>query len=460
VSSNNAKSPPQSLYTTCALLISYGVPLLEHLLPHLQIHLPSVLSEYEQKKKDEVTRIRKIGVVSLNASATLSTNPEVAVQNQVDDGGLKGESATVDQVMVGGSSILSGSASRVNRQYLNLLLACLESNIPWDDIFYILGPYEDDDISIKTMENMLEACCGIYPPIGKGLCNCIEAMVNDLYNERMKLRSDLDQVHHLNIADTKDTITGDECIQGQLSFSSFRRKNNLSVHATLSDMAKALFRPLRCVVATGSIALNPILYSKILRMVDSFLIHGDGSDLDFDEYTNYLFEAFLVPSLCLFPFNTAISAELWSVLSALSSYPIRYRFYGSLRTSGLEKEALKGNVIRKPLAQVESEVESGREIRYRLRRVSMENVREMGRQIAKIANTNPLVVFTAILNQIESYDNLIFLMVDTFEFLTPYSLDVLGYCILSSLGGGDVKLSRTKTKGTNRRIIPFILRSV
>jgi THO complex subunit 2 len=172
------------------------------------------------------------------------------------------------------------------------------------------------------------------------------------------------------------------------------------------------------------------------------------TEMAFDQDTSYLFESFLVPSICLFPFNTAVSAELWSVLSAISSYPIRYSLYGSIRSSGLEKEALrKVGAVRKPLLQIESEVESGREVRYRLRRVSMENVREVGKQIAKVANTNPLVVFTAILNQIESYDNLISLMVDTFEFLTSYSLDVLGYCLLTFLGGGDAKLSRTKTKG-------------
>jgi hypothetical protein len=41
-----------------------------------------------------------------------------------------------------------------------------------------------------------------------------------------------------------------------------------------------------------------------------------------------------------------------------------------------------------------------------------------------------------ILGKIESYDNMILMMVDTFQFVTELGLDVMGYCLLVSLGGG------------------------
>ena len=64
-----------------------------------------------------------------------------------------------------------------------------------------------------------------------------------------------------------------------------------------------------------------------------------------------------------------------------------------------------------------------------------------------MAHNNPLVVFTLMLNQIESYDNLILMMVDTFKFMSVLSLDVMGYCLLVSLGGEGEKRSKLKGKG-------------
>ncbi|KAI2496519.1 Transcription factor/nuclear export subunit protein 2 [Fragilaria crotonensis] len=74
----------------------------------------------------------------------------------------------------------------------------------------------------------------------------------------------------------------------------------------------------------------------------------------------------------------------------------------------------------------------------------------MGRQVSKVTHSNPLVVFSTILGQIESYDNLIQMMVETIRLVTPLSLDVLGYCVLTRLSGvGGVNRSRLKDDGVN-----------
>jgi Transcription- and export-related complex subunit. len=99
----------------------------------------------------------------------------------------------------------------------------------------------------------------------------------------------------------------------------------------------------------------------------------------------------------------------------------------------------------KPLAQIESEVTTGISTKYLLKRMSKDNIRDMGKQVSKVAHNNPLVVFTLMLNQIESYDNLILIMVDTFKFMSVLSLDVMGYCLLVSLGGEGE--TRDKLKG-------------
>jgi THO complex subunit 2 len=136
----------------------------------------------------------------------------------------------------------------------------------------------------------------------------------------------------------------------------------------------------------------------------------------------------------------------------LLPYQIRYALYNSSRKLGLEKAALRSmSRPPKPLLQIESEVNTSISTKFIFKRMSKENVKDMGRQLARVAHNNPMVVFTLMLNQIESYDNLIEMMVDSFKYMGLLSLDVMGYCLLVSLGGeGEV---RDKVKGKSEVVI-------
>ena len=50
--------------------------------------------------------------------------------------------------------------------------------------------------------------------------------------------------------------------------------------------------------------------------------------------------------------------------------------------------------------------------------------------LEKGKDNNPIVVFSYILNQIESYDSMILL--DAFQYGTALGLNVIGYCLLFS----------------------------
>jgi THO complex subunit 2 len=81
----------------------------------------------------------------------------------------------------------------------------------------------------------------------------------------------------------------------------------------------------------------------------------------------------------------------------------------------------------------------------------------MGRQVSKVTHSNPLVVFSNILSQVESYDNLIDMMVEAVRFVTPLGLDVLGYCILSRLEGTSDSGNRNRMKGKQHCSAPGCL---
>lgn len=156
----------------------------------------------------------------------------------------------------------------------------------------------------------------------------------------------------------------------------------------------------------------------------------------------------MVPSLSLFGANPSISSELWAVLTRVP-YSTRYRLYEDWKGKGLERMGLGDSPLSgKPLSVAESEINAGKAARYALKRLSKDNIRDMSRLLAKATHSAPLVVYGTILSQIESYDNMVDVMVEAQRFSNPLGLDVLGFCILSRLSGTAGGVNRNRLKGT------------
>jgi len=213
---------------------------------------------------------------------------------------------------------------------------------------------------------------------------------------------------------------------------------------SLTDFVSQIAPPLALTLESGAIQRRPILFSEICRLV-AVLLRQDSTD-NKNACKDFV-QTFLLPSLGQFTPNPALSMEVWAILEQLS-YTVRYSLYRSWRGSGLERAALKSN---KPLWLVAGELQAGKDVRYALKRLSKDTIRDASRSVAKVCHSYPLVVFTTILNQIESYDNLVQVMVDCLQFVTSLSLDVLGFCVLSRLSGsmGGVNRSRLKEDGVN-----------
>jgi THO complex subunit 2 len=217
----------------------------------------------------------------------------------------------------------------------------------------------------------------------------------------------------------------------------------------IDSIVSSLWDPLSCIVQSGCIASRPVLFCTICRLLAKLLQateEGQRCEYSLSSDTFMFFRTFLVPSLSLFPSNPAVSTELWSVLTFLS-YPTRYDLYQGWRGMGLERGGLGSSATGKPLPNVLSEMEAGKAARYVLKRLSKDNVRDMSRQLAKVTHANPLVVFATILSQIESYDNMVEVMVEAQRFVNPLGLDVLGYCILGRLSGSTGGVNRSRLKG-------------
>lgn len=78
-------------------------------------------------------------------------------------------------------------------------------------------------------------------------------------------------------------------------------------------------------------------------------------------------------------------------------------------------------------------IRSEKETKDILRRISKTNAKDFGRLLAKASHTNPCVVLTIALNQIESYDNLVEVVIEASRYFTMLTFDVLSFVLLTLL---------------------------
>ena len=154
---------------------------------------------------------------------------------------------------------------------------------------------------------------------------------------------------------------------------------------------------------------------------------------------NVVTETFL-PALSRIESNPAISTELWGLIS-LFPFQIRFEMYDKWKSAGLAKSALgvKDNAV----AQAEIICDAG--AKYHMKRLAKDNIKVIGKLLAKFAHSGPLLVYSHILNQIEAFDNLIPFIVDALRFSTDLSRDCMAYCIVNQLRKESGKLKEGDT---------------
>ncbi|CAK9221020.1 unnamed protein product, partial [Sphagnum troendelagicum] len=131
--------------------------------------------------------------------------------------------------------------------------------------------------------------------------------------------------------------------------------------------------------------------------------------------------ACLLPSLQLLPANPAVGLAIWEVMTLLP-YEARYRLYGEWDK---EDEQIPMVLAARQTARLDT--------RRILKRLAKENLKQLGRMVAKIAHANPMTVLRTIVHQIEAYKDMIAPVVDAFKYLTQLEYDVLEYVVIERL---------------------------
>lgn len=173
------------------------------------------------------------------------------------------------------------------------------------------------------------------------------------------------------------------------------------------------------------------LLSK-LAIIGNKSLSQDHSEANLARWQD-LIKRLLVPALSLTKSNTSVVNEIYDMLRYYPS-PVRFSIYA---------EWYEGATSRHP-ALVTAFSRARLETISTMKRVSKENIGTMARALAKTAYGNPGIAFKVALGQMQSYPNLIEVLVDCGKYFTDLGYDVLIWSLMSSLG--DKNRSHTRAE--------------
>ena len=137
-----------------------------------------------------------------------------------------------------------------------------------------------------------------------------------------------------------------------------------------------------------------------------------------------LMKRLLVPSLSLTKHNPGITQEIYELLKSFPT-ATRYNIYA---------EWYFGKTSRLP--DMRTAFDRNRaEIKDVLRRVTNETSKKQSKALAKVALSSPGIVATMMINQLESYSNMIPSLVECVRHFSFLAYDVLSWCLVNSLSG-------------------------
>ncbi|KAK3390283.1 transcription factor/nuclear export subunit protein 2-domain-containing protein [Podospora didyma] len=136
-----------------------------------------------------------------------------------------------------------------------------------------------------------------------------------------------------------------------------------------------------------------------------------------------LLKRLLVPCLSLVEANCSVVDSVWKLLKR---YPVEVRY--NIYSEWYEGAISRLPAMRKAFARTRVETQST------MKRLSLTNISQMAKKLAKTAYPSPGIVCKVALTQIESYSNLIDAFVECAKYFTDLGYDVLVWSVLSSLG--------------------------
>ena len=199
---------------------------------------------------------------------------------------------------------------------------------------------------------------------------------------------------------------------------------------------------------------HSVLFTRVLKILFCYVklaVSRGGASTVPPAVLNYI-SGSLLPGLVLGGCNPSAATALWDILSLLP-FHLRYRCYDAWKAvssaAGPAKGPFSNSKAPKQPSAAAVALEEARSLhgaKQQLKRLTKDNVKQIGRQLAKHTHQCPLTVFGHLLTQIESYENLIPFVVESLKYTTELTRDCLGYSLVLALqkdqegGGGSAKV--------------------
>ncbi|KAJ3678301.1 hypothetical protein LUZ60_002104 [Juncus effusus] len=367
---------PSALFRLAALLVKEKFIDLDSIYAHL---LPKdeeafkLYDEFLSKRIDEASKIGKI-----NLAATGKDLMETEEKQDVTVDFYAALDAEIDALTQREEEILTN-------QKLGLLIGFLSVH-DWNHAHILF-----ERLSHLNPVEHIPICEGLFRVIEKTMAGAYTAFCNNYQiAPRKSSNSDSDQ---MEVEQSRDSV----------------------------ELARDFFQMLS--VAGPYLHRDTKLLQKVCRVLRGYYKVGNANEsMKFREIrVTEALSSCLLPSLQLIPANPAIGQEIWEVLSLLS-YEVRYRLYGEWEKDDERNPTV---LFTRQIAKLDT--------RRILKRLAKENLKQLGRMVAKLAHANPMTVLRTIVQQIEAYRDMITPVVDAFKYLTQLEYDILEYVVIERL---------------------------
>ncbi|ETV96865.1 hypothetical protein H310_10146 [Aphanomyces invadans] len=164
----------------------------------------------------------------------------------------------------------------------------------------------------------------------------------------------------------------------------------------------------------GHLHYDQFLWTKLLRILN-------GSTAIPPDAVESLIHTCFIPAMSMHHCCPHLVYQTWDLLKAYSVQK-RYGFY-------LHWQSLYSSTPDLMLKHAQT-IQHTRKI---MRRLTADKTKPTGRLLTHVAHANPLVAFRTILQQLQSYENLIQPVVECLKYMSPLGMDVLSYVLISEL---------------------------
>ncbi|KAF9534975.1 transcription factor/nuclear export subunit protein 2-domain-containing protein [Crepidotus variabilis] len=145
---------------------------------------------------------------------------------------------------------------------------------------------------------------------------------------------------------------------------------------------------------------------------------------------------YLLPALTLIRGNAVCTVEIWAIIRQYET-TARWKLYGEWKDQTYKSH---------PELRIRA-VQADREAKGILRRLSHNTIDSLSGPVAKLAHSNPCIIFQNAVNQIMAYENLAQVVIQALRYVTNMGFDVLVFVVLAAFANPDKE--RVKDDGVN-----------